>query len=379
MLCCLPSVVSVLIDSNRQHPQCEGIDKKKLLFRGMVSSVDLVFYTVSKSGSTYKLEAGNMLGVTADAKFRLYAEKDLNSQCLGVASVKSPEDIGAQSTILLPELASTELPSGRAYAVWTWLDKDHDFRVCISGPSKLSEEFGRVEQYRENHRTHGKRGIALVTTVQLPEILATMQDDDAPIVFATTDKFCVVNGFGTMPMTIPCDFDSIIPVISRAADFYWHLRRTSSDATLSAAVKLKCYELKETSEYDQESLELILAADGNNLVTDRTADDGVDGTIEVSITEEELRYGFEIESTTGVPLYAALFYFDMSDLSISASVPSFDTLVATDSDPSSVLPAQCSQGYWDGPIYTPSWIPHDRLWPCRPFTSQLLLTRGAEH
>ncbi len=46
------------------------------------------------------------------------------------------------------------------------------------------------------------------------------------------------------------------------------------------------------------------------------------GVIMVDVDEDAI-YGFKITNTTSVPLYVSMFYFDVSDLSISTQSFSF--------------------------------------------------------
>ncbi|KAK0234493.1 caspase domain-containing protein [Armillaria nabsnona] len=79
---------------------------------------------------------------------------------------------------------------------------------------------------------------------------------------------------------------------------------------LAGKVNLECMKLKETGEYTDD-LEEILMPDpnGHNL--------NVGGVIMVDVNEDAI-YGFKITNTSVVPLYVWMFYFDISDLSISS-------------------------------------------------------------
>lgn len=271
----------------------------------MVPSPSRVFYPVSASGNVYKLHAGEASSITAGAKFGLYTDKDLYSLFLGTATVSK---VHALTADLFLEEPSTFRPSSSAYALQTWIERDHDFRLCIAD-NALSEAFHRVAYNLDKDRALGKRGIAFVDETHFPELVATMQDDR--VVFRITDPLCVSSGLTTMPLAVECAPDRLFPIISSAADFYWHLRRTSSDKRLSSMMELECFELEETMEFNAFTLEPLLVPKSRNLVQGEI--------VEVEVTERKAYYGFQVRNSSSVPLYAALFYFDMSDLSISAS------------------------------------------------------------
>jgi hypothetical protein len=129
------------------------------------------------------------------------------------------------------------------------------------------------------------------------------------VVFEITDKFCVGCGLTIMPFAVKCNPNDIFPVIASTADFYYHLRRMSSDRRLTVAnmVKLECAELEEPGAWTHDP-EAVLKANGENLILQ-------EGFVNVVIGDR--LYGFKAMNKSQLPLYAALFCFDMSDLSIS--------------------------------------------------------------
>ncbi|KAK0214570.1 hypothetical protein IW262DRAFT_1300651 [Armillaria fumosa] len=92
-----------------------------------------------------------------------------------------------------------------------------------------------------------------------------------------------------------------------SADFYWHLHRSSEKSPLTKMVELECRKLTETGNYT-DNLDEILKPDGHNL--------NIEGVISVDVGEEAM-YGFKVKNKLAVALYVSMFYFDVSDLSIT--------------------------------------------------------------
>ncbi len=137
--------------------------------------------------------------------------------------------------------------------------------------------------------------------------------DDNFLNFEIMDELCRQHGLTRMPFEVKIDDEEAIHrILQSSARFYWYLCHSSKGGLLATS-KLECMKLKKTGEYTDD-LEEVLIPDpnGHNL--------NVGGVIMVDVDEEAI-YGFKITNTVSLPLYVLMFYFDVSDLSISA--PSF--------------------------------------------------------
>jgi hypothetical protein len=128
------------------------------------------------------------------------------------------------------------------------------------------------------------------------------------------DDICQQNGLTHISSKFPLNMDDVYRVIHGAARFYYHLRRSSTQPTrLCQKVTLECTKLRNLG-YD-DYLKEIFVPEGDNLNSD--------GTIKICVVgdKDETSYGFNIRNKWSVPLFASLFYFDLSDLSISTLIP----------------------------------------------------------
>lgn len=273
----------------------------------MVPIMGRVLHRVTeKKAGLFELEAGEAYGITVGAKFNVYAIKDPNSRCLGVLAAEKTTAFTTELRFI-PDTSPFTLDSKPGYALQTWVGEKQDLRLSIADDDRLLDVYERTRIEMDKNRLVGKRGILLVEKDQSPDIVLTMQGHN--VAFEVTDKFCVDRGLATMPFAVSCDANDVFPVITSAADFYWHLRRTSSDRRLTSKnmVQLECHELEGTDEWTDD-LVPILKSKGENILSQ--------GVINV-VADNLAAYGFKVTNKTNLPLYAALFYFDMSDLSIS--------------------------------------------------------------
>jgi hypothetical protein len=137
-------------------------------------------------------------------------------------------------------------------------------------------------------------------------------------IFEIMDPDCRQAGQMHIPvLDIPFEDRLILRILRAAAHFYFHLHRTSKHSSyrvLSANVDLKCHKLVYQDIQIPGSTEQVLLP-----VDDQTSliEDGV----LVLPSDEDKLYGYSVTSKfDDGGLYAALFYFDMSDLSICKSI-----------------------------------------------------------
>ena len=114
-----------------------------------------------------------------------------------------------------------------------------------------------------------------------------------------------------IPFSIELDVSKLHSVLDDAAHFHRHLSRTDQHHHLLNKVRFEFTEMKQLEEEYDEDLNPIIEPVGDNLNQ---------GGIVNLITGAQAQgmYGIKILNDNSIPLYAVLFYFDTSDLSISA-------------------------------------------------------------
>lgn len=317
----------------RQNPQCEGVHSDRILFNAKAPSRGRVLYIVTDNGDgSYKLHAGEACGVTASAKFNVYATEDPTSMCLG-SLIAISTTASTSKLRLVPGSSPFSLSSQPGYALQTSVDEKQDLRVQIpANDTQLSGILKSLKVEMDKKREFGKRSFRLAKEGEPHDISLSMRK--GKVVFGITNDFCIKHGLKTMGRAedgnstlVECEVDSILPVMAGAADFYYHLNRTSSRSFLPrprkvngksqlapSLVSLECFEVEQTGDYGPD-LQRLLNAKPENLIRDEV--------IEVTESKDKGKlYGFKVTNNTSIPLYAALFYFSMSDLRIS-TYPSY--------------------------------------------------------
>jgi hypothetical protein len=260
-------------------------------------------YPVKFDGQQFVLEAGEIHGVTRGTQFAVYADDKLTDQ-RGMLEAVSTKAINSTLDIL-PGTPTFTLRTG--FALLTRPGNLEDIAVHIALDDELLPIWRKVVQEIQKPSDPSKRSVRLVDSRDQAE-LALSLNARGMVEFALVDPRTESLGLTQMPYQEPINADRIWRIISGAADFCFHLRRANPEGTLASKVKLECYELAPSGEFDDEFRELEMPK-GNNLNNN--------GLISVTVGEEH-RHGFKLSSSHDAPLYPSVFYFDVSDLSISA-------------------------------------------------------------
>ncbi|KAJ7190615.1 hypothetical protein GGX14DRAFT_381985 [Mycena pura] len=305
-------VVTRLPDLPLQNPQCEGDNQTRILFNSKVASPYRALFNiapaVSKPGE-YILEAGEAHGITPKAQFSVFRDKKM-TELLGTVEVTG-EVNPFRARCNFGGGASFSL-TGTAYALQTRVGESQDLRLFVEANEAFLDVFTRLGQ--EMERTDpSKRSFRLVNTPDdKPDFAISVENN--LVVFHVMEKTCRDYGLTTIPyrdIRVE-ETDSIIYILRSAADFYYNLHRSAkTDGILRSKVSVDCLKLVESGEFD-DYLDPILVPQA---VDNQEVNLHVDGTIIIDV-EEDAKYGFRLSNTSAVPLYAAAFYFDASDLSV---------------------------------------------------------------
>ncbi|PBK59431.1 hypothetical protein ARMSODRAFT_899277 [Armillaria solidipes] len=304
-------VITNLPDLHAQDPQCEGVHQSRCLFNSKIASPQRKLYPIRASSDTpgqYILEAGEAHGITRKAQFVVFADRSMTS-ALGTVIVSNTAAF-TSSCNFFPRDDEIPFPlAATAYALQTGVGEGQDISLLIELDERLLGVWRKIVKEMQSDN-EGKRGFRLVESRDDEPDLVIAADGDL-IHFEIMDKLCRQHGLTRMPFEVKIDdADAIHRILQSSADFYWHLHRSSKGSPLAGKVNLECMKLKESGEYTDD-LEEVLTPDpnGDNL--------NVEGVIMVDVNEGAI-YGFRITNTTPVPLYVSMFYFDVSDLSISS-------------------------------------------------------------
>ncbi|KAG6907735.1 hypothetical protein DXG01_007593 [Tephrocybe rancida] len=176
--------------------------------------------------------------------------------------------------------------------------------------------FKRLNEEMHSQDSKHKRSFRLVNTeLDQPELVLRVRQN--MVQFEVMDQTCRDNGLTRMPFKVndvSINGPYLLSILRSAADFYWQLRHSSNKkGSLAGKVLLECLELERSgSLLDDLTHPHIPKTGGKNLIESNTI------TIEDARGDEldSRRYGYRITNKSDYAFCVALFYFDMSDLSI---------------------------------------------------------------
>jgi hypothetical protein len=254
------------------------------------------------------MEAGTAHGITGGAIFALYTNRNHTPAQVPVATLKA-SSINGSTTILVP-LPGSARPDikKQAFALLIKAGEDESFRLHVEPNEKLKAILDEVAEEREIYHPMEPK----ILFVEREKAELEIATDDEKLVFNIMDPLVREQGLCRLYGTSPLTLQDLGPVVRKAAHYFWHLRRTGNAKRLQDVVDIELRRLEEVDEEYDDMFNPVRRPYGPNLIKD--------GVIDIVI-ETEAIYGIKIINKSKVPLYPSLFYFDNSDLSISAWLP----------------------------------------------------------
>ncbi|EIM79706.1 uncharacterized protein STEHIDRAFT_116403 [Stereum hirsutum FP-91666 SS1] len=336
------------------------------------------FYVLTKINA-YRLPVYETCEVTEGSVFRVLDEENCPLGDFTVQSVTNPTGY----TILVPSPLNTLDAPQTAYGVLKKLGPEKKFEIVI--PTELSHISDAVK-----HLLFGKFKdipVKVYPRARANHSLTLVEDRNGAVAFEIRDKLCRDNRLTQLRDTVTYEstarhtpFARIIAILSSAADFYLHLHRSPKVHLFMGLMNdlLECYECKG----DREDKKLVM--EQNHL--------------ELNDDEDDTTFVFAVLNKTDMPLYVALFYFDMEDLSISSyyepgsskddrskySVPAHDQLrIEYGSDGGEIRLCRLRQkrdvnvGYLKLYVST-KWMNYSNIKQCSPFDGIIHVPKGYE-
>ncbi|KJA24870.1 hypothetical protein HYPSUDRAFT_38216 [Hypholoma sublateritium FD-334 SS-4] len=292
-----------------QKPQCLGLNLDRCLF----NSTKIRLYSVTcdpQDPKKFILDAGSAAGITKGAMFSVRLKIFESSHIGFVECTKS--NFFTSECFVPAGAASIQLQHpGNAYATQTKAGDGPDICFLIMEPDVREA----LEEEMKNQRvSDGRRSFRLaLSSDDRYELI--VHKHDSKLSFKTTDKTChrfMADSHNDIPIGDP---NALFSVLSDAAHFYWNLRhshhaRPYDISGLEQKIDIQCLKLAKSPKASEAFEQSILQPDLSN------HDFNVNGIISIDISDDTACYGFKIINRSPTPLYAALFYFDVSDLSI---------------------------------------------------------------
>ncbi|KAK0234514.1 hypothetical protein EDD85DRAFT_792552 [Armillaria nabsnona] len=291
-------IITNLSDLPEQDPQCEVANPQRELYS---------IHASSDTPGQYIVEASEAHGITRKTQFVVFTDRAMTTP-LGTVVVSNNAAFTSTCDFSAHGSEPPFCLAAPRFSLQTRVNEEQDVRFFIEPDKRLQSTFQWIADEMRSNKG-GQRGFCLVQSRDdAPDLIMIADGDD--VHFKIMDKLCRQHGLTHMPFKVKIDdSDTIRRVLQSTVDFYWYLHHSRKGSPLATSM-LKCMKLKETGEYTDD-LEEVLMPDpnGDNL--------NIRGVIMVDVDEDAI-YGFKITNMMSVPLYVSMFYFDVSDLSISS-------------------------------------------------------------
>jgi len=332
-------IIHRLPDLPNQFPQCEGFFKSRYLFNGRAPVSRRLLYRVSKLRDGFKLEAGEAQGMAAGARFNLFTDRSADTPLYATTSIQGPP-LACTSLLSHPELPDGDMVKlakvpNTLWALQTSIG-DNVPTLTVALPSSNDAFMPLIRRIVEamDQQRPDKRNISLVE-VDKPHELSLRIDSYGAVFFDVNDL--EANSFGVRSIahsTSITNAEHMHTVLSSAADFFYHLRRSNKAKSLSQYVTLEAHTLQRIHSNNVWML-------SNNVNLNR------DGVMTVNVNEGQ-SYGFRLVNRSQSPLYIWAFLFDLSDLAIQ-TLFSPNIAKGTEHESASIQPnSELTIGYGSG-------------------------------
>ncbi|EIM86633.1 uncharacterized protein STEHIDRAFT_156937 [Stereum hirsutum FP-91666 SS1] len=267
----------------------------------------------------YNLSVGFSYGIAKGALFTYYADEELSPQAklgtLTAVQVEAYKSVLECNNGSLSYLDAQRSPQ-TAYARLTSRTTDDRFRRWWIAEEDVALRglFLQAVEDVQRERDGEWKGLPILSDTS-PVVTISSLKVKGRVTFEIHDETCLKYGLKEMHgATIPCDVARLSDVISSASHFFFYLHLnchiTKSPTVSNGRVRLECTELELESLDENLSHWVYKPKEGNKIKGN---------LMELYVGEDDSEkklYGYKVVNDTVMPLYAALFYFDMSDLSI---------------------------------------------------------------
>ncbi|KAI0032857.1 caspase domain-containing protein [Vararia minispora EC-137] len=300
-------LIAKLPDLPAQTPQCEGFNSSRVLFNARAPNAGRALYRVRQRGGGYILEAGSAHGITHDSLFDIYPTREfrLDDEPLGRLKSMTVDPFRTELAFISEGAIHFALPEYEGFALLTQAGQEEALRLHVPLKDGVQAVFEALAHELTN-RQPGQRPILLVDKDKAE--LSVDLGSNGEILFDLTDGLITGYGLTRLYYSVPPDASMLYPVLQASAHFFWHLRRSPDKNLLRSKVDILFQRLEATGHLTDE-LDDIYEPKGPNLIRD--------GVVDLE-ADEQTKYGVTIINKIGVPMFVSLFFFDCSDLSITA-------------------------------------------------------------
>ncbi|KAI0319917.1 caspase domain-containing protein [Amylostereum chailletii] len=302
-----------------QNPQCEGKNGDRVIFTKYVPNQRRPRYRIREKKGIYTLDAGEVQGIVAGDEFDIHTSaEDSKETFTGKMKATTVE---ASRTVLgpLPDATAFTIGSSSAFAFESRLSaKWASFRLRITSDGTIEGNLKATHDALQklNSRPRDLRWErVLEITGEVADVEINFKDGQVGfLVSDSTKALHLPSRYHSAPPNV--DFQHIRDVVLHGvAHYYWHLNRpdrlhdVKNLRPFKGAVSIEFTKLKDSGVLDDE-FKSILVPDGPGITPTK-------GRIDVT-ADSKTPYGITLTSTAKYPLYAYVFYFNCSNLSITS-------------------------------------------------------------
>ncbi|EFI27465.1 hypothetical protein CC1G_15500 [Coprinopsis cinerea okayama7 len=283
-----------------QRPQCEGANSSYIVFQGRPQTLLPLSYLVTSSGPFVRVSAGEADGVTKGDRFDIFAD----GMPIETAIVSdSPTAFTSDLDIDADKFNELTASAQSVCAVQSRIASKPKFRVYLATSDPNSGICSQLEQ----------QVARLAAADDMRSIVSVLHGEPADMIIRIDvgedgrhhATFELHHALLPQPIHLhspaPATHQAVYRVMTAAADFYWHLDRTSGNkGKIANSIQVDLHRLKPM-------------APGTNMKTVKGTKLIPGEAIDYDGSEE---FGLTVSCRSGLSLHVAAFFFNLSTLSI---------------------------------------------------------------
>jgi hypothetical protein len=292
-------VPALLPELPLQHPQCEGVNKARVLFNGAVHARQMTFKLYIEGGE-YRADAGDIHGVVNGTLFAVHALGNVTSIDSETGILQA--DFVFTHTCTLRrrrEDVEFDILAGARGSVLNWREAEKVLKVFMEPPSdqvqSIEHVFDLVDHSESADLVVRRTGGGILQFERLDPLMSKYA--------RVLDKTCESN---------------LSNILQGVSHFSFHLCRRNSANPLHQLVKVVMHRLTQ-SNLDEIWEEPVYIPDGHfdmPLVLDHPNTVFISSQPTTAVNSDRVFYGLTLQNYSGRKLFPYIMYFDPSDYSI---------------------------------------------------------------
>jgi hypothetical protein len=241
------------------------------------------------------MEAGAVHGITEGAQFSVHKNRESQATQLGIIVARQTDPFATRLDIISD---TAHLPE-EGYALQTRVGIKERLRLHVyaNAPPSLIETLQKTASSSQDFLLVGEEEAELSFTLEQEGVVVNI-----------LDSFIAALGLTRMPFYIEPNADAISNVINAATHFHFYFRQKSKIQALHGKIDVIFTEVVQSKEEYDDYLQPVIQPIGPNL--------NYENIVDLQVQSDKM-YGVKITNNSDMALYASLFFFDNSDLSIS--------------------------------------------------------------